>query len=236
MSATGGSGARGAIELRDAACGYGPGAFRLVVPELAARPGERIALIGPSGCGKSTLVQLLAGILPVESGSVRVDGAELAALSEPARRRFRLQRIGLVFQDLELVDYLSALDNVLLPLRLAPGSRVTPEHVERARELARRLDIERLLDRLPGELSGGERQRVAVCRALVTEPAICLADEPTGHLDQRNAEAVLDLFVEEVARRGTTLVLVTHDHRHLDRFDRVLDGGEAFASAKGASR
>ncbi|QDU84545.1 putative ABC transporter ATP-binding protein [Planctomycetes bacterium Pla163] len=223
-----GSRTSGAIAVRDLRCDYGPNTFRLEVDGFEVAAGERVALVGPSGCGKSTLVQALAGILAPRRGVVSVDGVELGALDERGRRRFRLTRLGLVFQDLELIDYLDGLDNVLLSRRLAPGGRVSNADRARARDLAGRLGIEHLLGRLPAELSGGERQRLAVCRALATEPSVCLADEPTGALDRVNADAVVDLLVDEVARLGTTLVMVTHDERVLDRFDRVVDGAAAF--------
>ena len=222
---------RGTIALDATAADYGPHTFRLAVEHLSIAAGERVAVVGPSGCGKSTLVQALAGILAFEGGSARVDGEQLVGLDERARRRFRLERLGLVFQDLELVDYLDGLDNALLVRRLATGGRVTDADRARARELGERLSIGHLLDRLPSEISGGERQRLAVCRALVTEPALCLADEPTGALDRANADAVVDLLLAEVERLGATLVMVTHDRRLLERFDRVIDGAEAFAAA-----
>ena len=228
--------ARGTVALADARVDYGPGTFRLDVECLEVAAGERVAVVGPSGCGKSTLVQGLAGILAFGAGSARVDGEELVGMDERARRRFRLERLGLVFQDLELVDYLDGLDNALLVRRLAAGGRVTGADRARARELAERLSIEHLLDRPPSEISGGERQRLAVCRALVTEPALCLADEPTGALDQTNADAVVDLLLAEVERLGATLIMVTHDRRLLDRFDRVIDGAVAFRAVAPARR
>lgn len=223
-----------AIEVEGARTDHGPGTFVLDVPRFVLRPGERVALVGASGCGKSTLVQLLAGILPVRAGRVTVAGTDLAQLDERGRRAFRLRRLGLVFQDLELVEYLDALDNMLLPLRLAPGVRVDAAARARCREIAERLGIGHLLARRPAELSGGERQRVAVGRALVNEPAVCLADEPTGHLDRRNALAVVELLLDEVRRRGTTLVLVTHDHELLHHFDRVVDVGAGLVATEPA--
>lgn len=225
---------RGTVRLDRIESDYGPGTFRLQVEALEVARGERVAIVGPSGCGKSTLVQVLAGILHVRGASARVDGTELVGLDERARRRFRLERLGLVFQDLELVDYLDGLDNVLLVRRLAADGRLDDADRERAHALAERLSIDHLLGRLPDELSGGERQRLAVCRALATQPALCLADEPTGALDRHNADAVVDLLLDEVARSGASLVMVTHDQRVLERFDRVIDGATAFAPSAGA--
>ncbi len=196
--------------------------------------GETVALIGPSGSGKTTLLQLLAGILTPRAGSVVTDGVEVSVLSDGERRSFRVTRVGLVFQEFELLEYLSVLDNVLLPYRIHPALRLTSDVQARARGLAERMGIGDLLDRRPRHLSQGERQRAAVCRALLPEPPLLLADEPTGNLDPANKERVLDLLFEEVEARSTTLVAVTHDHELLDRFGRVIDFKSFAAAGAGA--
>ena len=201
---------------------YQPGGFTLRVPALHIAAGEHVACIGPSGSGKTTLLQLLAGIETPAEGSVRVDGVDLGALDDAARRAFRLSRIGLLFQELELLDYLSARDNVLLPFHLGAGVLDVDQRASAA-SLAAAVGIDALLDRRPQHLSQGERQRVALCRALVTAPSLLLCDEPTGNLDPTTAGTVLDLIFREARARDTTLVLVTHDHSVLPRFDRVLD-------------
>ena len=201
---------------------YQPGGFTLRVPTLHIAAGERVACIGPSGSGKTTLLHLLAGIEAPAAGSVRVDGVDLGALDDAARRAFRLARIGLLFQELELLDYLSARDNVLLPFHLGAGALDAEQRASVA-SLAAAVGIDALLDRRPQHLSQGERQRVALCRALVTAPSLLLCDEPTGNLDPTTAGTVLDLIFREARARDTTLVLVTHDHSVLPRFDRVLD-------------
>ena len=208
------------IELEQVRVSFG-GDFRLEVGHFAVRAGERVACIGPSGSGKTTLVNLIAGILPAERGVVRALGRDLGRLSDAERRAFRRSSIGLVFQELELVDYLSALDNVLLPRWI--GGRPSAADRARAVELAGALGIAELLARKPARLSQGERQRVAIARALVTEPALLLCDEPTGNLDPRASHATLDLLFAEAERRGTTLLFVTHDHSLLDRFERTVD-------------
>lgn len=201
---------------------YQPGGFALHLASLHIAAGEHVACIGPSGSGKTTLLHLLAGIEAAAAGSVRVDGVELGALDDAGRRAFRLARIGLLFQELELLDYLSARDNVLLPFHLGAGALDADQRALAAR-LATAVGVDALLDRRPHQLSQGERQRVALCRALVTAPSLLLCDEPTGNLDPTTAGAVLDLIFREVRARNTTLVLVTHDHSVLPRFDRVLD-------------
>ncbi len=213
---------------------YGDAGFALCVDELRAAAGEAVALVGPSGSGKTTLLHLVAGILMPDAGRVRVDGEDLGVLDAAARRAFRVRRIGLVFQEFELLDYLSVLDNVLLPYRVHPALRLDAAAQERARTLAARMGIEDKLGRRPGHLSQGERQRAAVCRALVTQAPLLLADEPTGNLDPVNKGRVLDALFELAVENQTTLLMVTHDHELLSRFDRVVDF-KAFQSSVAAA-
>jgi putative ABC transport system ATP-binding protein len=211
------------LQVTDLQFRYGDGGFALRIDELNVAAGESVALVGPSGSGKTTLLHLVAGILAPAAGSVVVDGQDLGALDADARRAFRIQRVGLVFQEFELLEYLSVLDNVLLPYRIHPALRLAAAAGERARTLAERLDIGDKLTRLPHHLSQGERQRVAVCRALVTGPPLLLADEPTGNLDPANKQRVLDALFALAAESGATILTVTHDHELLPRFDRTID-------------
>lgn len=198
--------------------------FRLEVEELSLAPGEAAAVIGPSGSGKTTLVHLCAGILVPEAGAVSVGGVRLDRLSDGERRRERARQVGLVFQEFELLDYLSALENILVPLRIRGADRGELRSGRaRATELADAVGIADLLGRLPAQLSQGERQRVAIARALVTDPALVLCDEPTGNLDPEAASHAVDLLLEQARARGAALLMVTHDHGLLDRFDRVID-------------
>ncbi|MEE2682079.1 MAG: ABC transporter ATP-binding protein [Planctomycetota bacterium] len=210
------------IDFTDLRFSYRGTTFQLELPEFHLDAGERVALIGRSGCGKSTLLDLACGIKRPERGRVTFTGSDLAGLGELERRRTRLASIGLVFQEFRLLEYLSVLDSILLPVRLA-GRPVTREIRERARGLAERAGIDHLLKRRPHRLSQGERQRAAICRALVSAPKLVLADEPTGNLDPDTGEAVLDLLFEEVANADAALLVVTHDHVILPRFDRVVD-------------
>ena len=201
------------IRLEDLRFCYQEGDFALSVPELRIERGERVAVIGPSGSGKTTLLHLIAGIATPERGRVHTGGVEVTALSDSARRDFRVRHIGLVFQEFEL----------LLPYRINPSLRLAPAVRERADALAARLGIADRLGRLASQLSHGEKQRAAVCRALVAEPDLILADEPTGNLDPANKEKVLEILVEYAVERAATLVTVTHDHALLKRFERVID-------------
>lgn len=176
--------------------------------DFRVEPGEYVAVRGPSGCGKSTLLHLLGCVETPTSGTVRIDGRDVGALDDAARTRIRLTRIGFVFQRFFLLPMLTAAENVELPQAEAGAGR--RERRDRAREL---LDYVGLADRAghrPSQLSGGEMQRVAIARALANRPAIVLADEPTGELDQKTGAQIADLL-DRVNRDGTTLVVVTHD-------------------------
>jgi putative ABC transport system ATP-binding protein len=211
------------VDVTDLRFRYPEGDFELRIPRLAIASGERAAVVGPSGSGKTTLLHLIAGIARPDAGSVWTCGREVTALDDAARREFRIRNVGLVFQEFELLDYLSVLDNVLLPYRINPSLRLDADVRERARGLAVRVGIGDKLSRLATRLSQGERQRVAVCRALIAEPALLLADEPTGNLDPANKDRVLDILEDYAAETGATLLTVTHDHDLLPRFGRVID-------------
>jgi putative ABC transport system ATP-binding protein len=148
---------------------------------------------------------------------------DLPSLGEAARRAFRVRNIGLVFQDFELLEHLSVLDNILLPCRITTAIRLQPEHRQRAAELAGEVGLADKLGRLVGNLSQGERQRVAICRALLLEPPLLLCDEPTGNLDPVNKTQVLQILFDYVRRNGLTLLTVTHDQELLPHFDETID-------------
>ncbi|ACU70535.1 ABC transporter related [Catenulispora acidiphila DSM 44928] len=192
---------------------------------LEIRAGESVAVMGPSGSGKSTLLNLLSGLDRPSAGSVVVCGQDLGKLTEKELALFRRRRIGMVFQFFNLLDDLPALDNVVLAGRLV-GLKAGPAR-RRAMELLDQLGIADRQDVYPASLSGGERQRVAVARALMNRPALLLADEPTGALDSRSGDSVVELLTE-VNRQGQTLVVVTHDRRLAARCARrvvdVVDG------------
>jgi putative ABC transport system ATP-binding protein len=204
--------------------------FELRVDQLHVAAGRRLAVIGPSGSGKTTLLNLLAGILVPDSGTITVAGQPLSQLSDAARRRFRIRHIGMVFQQFELVPYLRTLDNCLVPFYVNPAQPCDAAARERAGSLLQQTGLANRLRSFPRQLSQGEQQRLALCRALVTQPPVLLADEPTGNLDAANKFRVLDLMLEQVTHRGVTLVVVTHDTTLLDRFDEVIDFGQLVAA------
>jgi putative ABC transport system ATP-binding protein len=214
------------IELRDLRFSYPQGEFALRVRKLEVANGERVALAGPSGSGKTTLLRLVAGIAVPDAGSVCTNGTDVGRLDAAARRAFRIRHIGLVFQEFELLEYLSVLDNVLLPYRIQNALPLDSAARQRAEALAERVGIGDKLPCLPERISHGERQRVALCRALVTQPEVVLADEPTGNLDPGNRDRALDILLAYADEHGATLLTVTHDHELLPRFGRVIDSRE----------
>jgi len=190
---------------------------------LEIKSGESVAIIGASGSGKSTLLGLLAGLDEASGGSVTINGTDLGTLDEDGRARFRGEHIGFVFQSFQLLPALTALENVMLPLELQGQSEV----MQKAEHYLKRVELDTRMGHYPLQLSGGEQQRVALARAFASRPAILFADEPTGNLDSRTGDRIIDLVFELNREEGTTLVLVTHDSALADRCDRRLrlDGG-----------
>ncbi|MCH9669894.1 MAG: ABC transporter ATP-binding protein [Gammaproteobacteria bacterium] len=186
--------------------------------DLEIASGERVAVTGPSGCGKSTLLLLLAGLERPTSGSIHIDGMALSEMDSNALADLRSERVGIVFQSFHLVSSLTALDNVALPLEIA-GTRSAKS---RAEEMLEIVGLGTRGWHYPSQLSGGEQQRVAIARALVHRPAIILADEPTGNLDDKTGASVGKVLFDLVADTGATLVLVTHDLEFAGSCDRVL--------------
>jgi putative ABC transport system ATP-binding protein len=184
----------------------------------AVREGEFVALLGPSGSGKSTLLNLIGGLDRPDGGSVRIAGTDIGGLDEHARTMFRRHHIGFVFQFFNLIPTLTAAENILFPLELA--GRAAPKAA--AESWLERIGLRARADSFPDRLSGGEQQRIAIARALVHEPMLVLADEPTGNLDTSTGDRILDLLEAMTREAGRTLVVVTHSDRIVRRADRVL--------------
>jgi putative ABC transport system ATP-binding protein len=218
-----------AVRCIDIAKAYGSAAapvYALRGISLEVRRGERVALLGKSGSGKSTLLNLLCGIDQPTRGSRQVAGRDLERLSGRELARFRSQAVGMIFQSFNLIPSRTALENVELPMIFA-GRPPRQRHAE-ARSALEAVGLGERLQHRPAQLSGGEAQRVAFARALVNQPAILLADEPTGNLDSATAREIMDLLMQHVRARGTTLLLVTHDEdlaqSCTDRVLRLKDG------------
>ncbi|AXV22116.1 MULTISPECIES: ABC transporter ATP-binding protein [Aeromonas] len=186
--------------------------------DLQVNSGETVALVGASGSGKSTLLGLLAGLDLPSQGEIEILGKSLGELDEEGRARLRAEQIGFVFQSFLLLPTMTALENVMLPAELRGERDCEP----RARELLAAVGLGERLHHLPPRLSGGEQQRVAIARAFMTRPSLLLADEPTGNLDSKTGEKVIELLFELNRKHGTTLVVVTHDHQLAERCQRQL--------------
>ena len=185
---------------------------------LRVERGETVSIVGPSGAGKTTLLMALAGLERATTGSIEVAGVSLNGLNEDELARFRRLQIGIVFQSFHLIPTMTALENVALPLEFAAESN----SLERAGGALEETGLSHRSSHFPGQLSGGEQQRVALARAFVSKPALILADEPTGNLDQETGRKVMDLLFRLQAEQGTTLILITHDRSLADRCQRTI--------------
>jgi putative ABC transport system ATP-binding protein len=193
--------------------------------DLAVEPGEFVAVMGPSGCGKSTLLNLLGGLDTPTSGSIYIDGIEVASMTDDELTAIRRRKIGFIFQFFNLIPVLTATENAALPLTL--DGTAAADAAERSREWLRNVGLAERLDNRPDQLSGGQQQRVAVARALVTNPALILADEPTGNLDSRSSDEIAQLLTTASSEWGRAILMVTHDPRiaaHADRIVFMSDG------------
>ena len=216
------------IDLTDVSFCYdkrGPrpaSAFAMQVASFAVPQGCSTALVGPSGSGKTTLLSLIAGTLRVDSGRICVNETVVSDLGEGELGRYRIRNVGQVFQSFELFNYLNVIENVMLPWYILPDGDKA-ETYDRAVGLLTSVSLGSKLRSRPDKLSQGEQQRVAVCRAMLNNPPILLADEPTGNLDQDNKQKVVDLLIEQAGQDNRTLLMVTHDESLLGKFDLVLD-------------
>ncbi|NQV34468.1 MAG: ABC transporter ATP-binding protein [Phycisphaeraceae bacterium] len=199
--------------------------------DMAIEAGSSVAVVGPSGCGKSTLLNLVGALDVPTKGQVLLDGEDLSGLDEKALAQLRNQKVGFIFQMHHLLPQLTVLENVLVPT-LAQKTFHKSQHTTLAKSLIKQVGLQEVMSHLPSQLSGGQRQRVAVARALVNQPKVLLADEPTGALDQATAEQIGDLLVEVHKTQSVTLVMVTHAKSLAERMDSLytLDEGRLVPS------
>tara|TARA_B100001179_G_scaffold12385_1_gene8038 strand:+ start:249 stop:959 length:711 start_codon:yes stop_codon:yes gene_type:complete len=211
------------LQVSDLRKGFGSGRRRLEVLtgiDLEIRPGELVAMMGPSGCGKSTLLNIIGGLLEADSGSISL--GEFSYGTKPPSRVVNVRRrgIGWIFQDYHLIDRLSALDNVIFALELSGVP--TPQAKEQAREALEKVGLEDRMEFIPDQLSGGQRQRVAIARAIAGSRPLLLADEPTGNLDVKSGQEIIDLFKQLCKEDGMSVLMVTHDPTLASMADRML--------------
>lgn len=210
-----------AVEIEDVHISLGSGEARVHILKgvsLKVQKGEAVGIVGASGSGKSTLLMLLAGLERPDAGTIQIDGTSLKGMSEDQLARFRGARIGIVFQSFHLIPTMTALENVAIPLELC-GTR--DASVKALKELDA-VGLSARAGHYPAQLSGGEQQRVAIARALATDPAIIVADEPTGNLDEVSGQTIISLLFNLQEKRGATLILVTHDMSLAARCDRTV--------------
>ncbi len=211
------------IELSQINFEYKQSDFQLRFDSIKADSKKAVALIGPSGCGKTTLMSLIAGILPSQKGKILINGAEINRLTDKQRRLFRIQNIGFVFQDFALLEYLNLYENILHPYHINSALTLDASVKKRANNLAEKVGISKRLKNYPGQTSVGEQQRCAIARALLNEPAVILADEPTGNLDPENKRGILEILLQYVREHDATLLVATHDYDLLEYFDETID-------------
>ncbi|MGI9530153.1 ABC transporter ATP-binding protein [Lutimonas sp.] len=197
--------------------------FKLKIDDLKFNSGSKTAIIGTSGFGKTTMLNLLAGIILPQQGTVKINEEQINNLSDKNRRNYRIENIGFVFQDFRLIPYLNVSDNIRLPFRINSSLKMENDTLTELQRLAADLGISNKLHKYPFKLSQGEKQRVAICRALINKPKIILADEPTGNLDPDNKKRIMDILFNAVEKNNSTLITVTHDHDVLEGFEQVID-------------
>jgi putative ABC transport system ATP-binding protein len=212
------------IEIKNVTKSYEMGGEHVLALDgvsLTVEEGDFLAVTGPSGSGKSTLLFTMGGLLTPTKGAVSVRDTDIYGLHPRERARFRRENIGFIFQTFELLPYLTALENVMLPLSIAGIDSV--EQRERAREGLSRVGLAKRVGHKPSELSGGEQQRVSIARGIVNQPEILLADEPTGNLDRKTGDGIIDLLKGLNERDGQTIVIVTHDTSTAEEANRVIN-------------
>lgn len=204
--------------------------FIFSINKLGIADGEKVAVTAPSGYGKTTFLNLISGILTPKEGNIIIDDEVVNNFNDSRKRAFRISNIGFVFQDFELIEYLSLKDNIALSYLINPTLKLNDDIEKKIIKLAERFGLSDKLDRNVVKLSQGEKQRVAICRAILSSPRILLADEPTGNLDPENKENTVSELIEYSNNNNAILIMVTHDFSLLGKFDRTIDLGDFYAN------
>ncbi len=211
------------LQISDLHFQYPASDFKIEVSDIKITQGSKIAISGKSGSGKTTLIHLISGILKPQSGEILFYDKSITDMNDNDIRKHRISNIGFIFQEFELLDYLNVMDNLVLPYKINKSLSLDEEIKEKAKEIANRIGIGNKLDQHPKQLSGGERQRLAIARALITSPPLIIADEPTGNLDDKTSNIVMDEITDQVSYTNSTLIMISHNNELISSFDEIID-------------
>ena len=211
------------LQISDLHFQYPASDFKIEVSDIKIAQGSKIAISGKSGSGKTTLIHLISGILKPQSGEILFFDKSITDMNDNYIRKHRISNIGFIFQEFELLDYLNVMDNLILPYKINKSLSLDEEIKDKAKEIANRIGIGNKLDQHPKQLSGGERQRLAIARALITSPPLIIADEPTGNLDDKTSNIVMDEITDQVSYTNSTLIMISHNNELISSFDEIID-------------
>ena len=211
------------LQISDLHFQYPASDFKIEVSDIKITQGSKIAISGKSGSGKTTLIHLISGILKPQSGEILFFDKSITDMNDKEIRKHRISNIGFIFQEFELLDYLNVMDNLILPYKINKSLSLDEEIKNKAKEIANRIGIGNKLDQHPKQLSGGERQRLAIARALITSPPLIIADEPTGNLDNKTSNIVMDEITDQVSYTNSTLIMISHNNELISSFDEIID-------------
>ena len=211
------------LEIRDLYFQYPVSDFKIEISDIKITQGSKIAISGKSGSGKTTLIHLISGILKPQSGEILFYNKSITDMNDKEIRKHRILNIGFIFQEFELLEYLNVMDNLILPYKINKSLVLDAEIKDKAKEIANRIGIGNKLDQHPKQLSGGERQRLAIARALITSPPLIIADEPTGNLDEKTSNIVMDEITDQVSYTNSTLIMISHNNELISSFDEIIN-------------
>ena len=211
------------LQISDLHFQYPASDFKIEVSDIKITQGSKIAISGKSGSGKTTLIHLISGILKPQSGEILFFDKSITDMNDNDIRKHRISNIGFIFQEFELLDYLNVMDNLVLPYKINKSLSLDEEIKDKAKEIANRIGIGNKLDQHPKQLSGGERQRLAIARALITSPPLIIADEPTGNLDDKTSNIVMDEITDQVSYTNSTLIMISHNNELISSIDEIID-------------